>query len=496
MNILALTSSAGLAIGIGVLLLIVVIGVIYAVLKDRRPQMSIPPNLKPYLDDDQLETSHLERVLTYAVWSLIILALLMGYYFFTEPARQARAFTEFEEQRVKKGAQVYGPTTDANGHAVPGAAGCVACHGPDLSGGSTTYTPTDPRTGAPAKDQVTWLAPGLNTLYLKYAEDQIRTIITYGRPNTPMPAWGVVGGGPLSEQQVEDVMLYIQSKQLSPDAARKASDEKLDIEKKANPAQSEAEALFNVNCARCHTIGWSFSNPAQQALLPPGTGGFGPSLRNGAAKTQFAARQPVTNPQGTQNAFVVKKGDGSYEPTNVIYHYAPKENPSDPDKVESIDIPNTPFVATPPDDPNQAPQFCGVVPNAPRVRCIDGATVFTLTVIAGEGEEGFMAGVTTIDDSGSTQIQQKPALLVPLVVPAPGPAAGAGGAPVTDSRGQPVYQVVVNKGLIDQVTFVTKGSQWQQPYGVRGLGQGRMPGFGETLTADQILEIVKFERGL
>lgn len=488
MNVLALTGSAALATGIGVVLLVVVAAVIYAVLKDRRSRMPIPANLKPYLDDDQLETSHLERVLTWAVWSLIIVAFLMGYYFFTEPSRQAHAFEEFEQQRIAKGAKVYGPTTDANGHAVPGAAGCVGCHGPDLSGGSAAYTPTDPRTGAPSKDQVTWLAPGLNTAFLQYSEDQIRTIITFGRPNTPMPAWGVAGGGPLSEQQIADVMLYIQSKQLSPDAAQKAVTGKVDIEKKAHPDETEAQALFNVNCARCHTIGWSFSTPVQQALLPPGTGGFGPSLRNGAAKTQFAARQPVTNPQGTQNAFVVKGPGNNYEPTNVVFDYAPKKNPSDLDKVESVEIPATPFVATPPDNPNDARLFCGVVATVPRAHCIDGATVFTLTVVAAEGEEGFMAGVTTIDDAGNTQVQQKPALLVPLVAP--------DGRQVADSKGRPAYQVVINKGLVDQVSFVTKGSQWQQPYGVRGLGQGRMPGFGETLTPEQILMIVKYERGL
>ena len=35
------------------------------------------------------------------------------------------------------------------------------------------------------------------------------TIITYGRANTPMPAWGVIGGGPMNEQQVTDLIAYI-----------------------------------------------------------------------------------------------------------------------------------------------------------------------------------------------------------------------------------------------------------------------------------------------
>ena len=34
-------------------------------------------------------------------------------------------------------------------------------------------------------------------------------------------------------------------------------------------------ALFNVNCARCHTLGWSYFEPGQ-----PGEGAFGPPLYN------------------------------------------------------------------------------------------------------------------------------------------------------------------------------------------------------------------------
>jgi mono/diheme cytochrome c family protein len=62
----------------------------------------------------------------------------------------------------------------------------------------------------------------------------------------------------------------------------------------------------------------------------------------------------------------------------------------------------------------------------------------------------------------------------------------------------------------DQITFITTGSLFQKPYGVRGIGSGRMPGFGREsdpdpkgkttplrlLTDDQIRAIAVYERSL
>ena len=46
------------------------------------------------------------------------------------------------------------------------------------------------------------------------------------------------------------------------------------------------------------------------------------------------------------------------------------------------------------------------------------------------------------------------------------------------------------------VELVTQGSGFQKPYGTQGIGSGRMPGFGQELTARQIDEIVLYERSL
>jgi mono/diheme cytochrome c family protein len=55
---------------------------------------------------------------------------------------------------------------------------------------------------------------------------------------------------------------------------------------------SDGQLLFEINCARCHTKGWSPFDPTQvngtEILGPPGGGGtIGPNLRNGAEVRRF-----------------------------------------------------------------------------------------------------------------------------------------------------------------------------------------------------------------
>lgn len=49
-------------------------------------------------------------------------------------------------------------------------------------------------------------------------------------------------------------------------------------------------------------------------------------------------------------------------------------------------------------------------------------------------------------------------------------------------------------GETSQIEFVTNGSDANKPYGIGGIGSGRMPGFAGTLTEEQIKAIVDYER--
>ena len=142
--------------------------------------------------------------------------------------------------------------------------GCI-----DASGGVTQFSITDE---LGRSRPVQWKVPALNTVLARFSEDEVTTIITYGRPNTPMPPWGVEGGGPMNTQQVQDLVQYLKSIQLSP----------TEIKKKNAALGLDGGALFDQFCSRCHTKGWSYGEAEA-----PGSGAFGPNLTDGDTIRQF-----------------------------------------------------------------------------------------------------------------------------------------------------------------------------------------------------------------
>ncbi|MCC7075870.1 MAG: c-type cytochrome [Acidimicrobiia bacterium] len=275
-------------VGIVVVLLIVALLVFTGVMLDRRAKTPVPANLKPFVEDDVLETTRLERMLQAAVVTVLFLGVLMAVIFALEPTRQADAYEELNEKAVARGAIVYGPAEeiiDGEPHAIAGAFACQSCHGPAGEGGAAAYTIT---TETGEQQQVGWTAPALNDVLLRYSEDEVRTIITYGRQGTPMPAWGEAGGGAMSKQQIEDTIAFLESIQLTEEEA-KAQNAEVGLVagsytngELSDDAEYDGAALFDKFCARCHTIGFSYNQPEA-----PGSGGFGPSLRGGASLEQF-----------------------------------------------------------------------------------------------------------------------------------------------------------------------------------------------------------------
>jgi mono/diheme cytochrome c family protein len=125
----------------------------------------------------------------------------------------------------------------------------------------------------------------VDDILLRYSREEVAQIIIYGRPGTPMPAWGLEGGGPLPEQPVDDLVNFLESIQISPEEARKRYTERAAQIMKDNPGISEGQSLFMAACARCHTKGWSYGDPETQG----GGGAFGPNLTGGVTLRQFPA---------------------------------------------------------------------------------------------------------------------------------------------------------------------------------------------------------------
>jgi mono/diheme cytochrome c family protein len=262
--------------------------------KEVGSEIELAANRKPYYDDDTLETRKLDRTLQLGLLTLIVIAVALPLYWLAEPGRQDDRVEGWNETFIKRGEELY--NTGAN---------CAACHGPEGTGGAATYTITAPNGDFVAS--VSWQAPALNTVLYRYSRDEVTFILNYGRGFSPMPAWGAPGGGPLTTQQISNLVDYLQSIQLAPqdnqDQVQKEIDDTCapDADNVCTVPDGKfktlGEAIFNMglydkfaggaySCGRCHTKGWSYGEPQVT-----GGGAFGPNLTGGSELRQFPTEE-------------------------------------------------------------------------------------------------------------------------------------------------------------------------------------------------------------
>jgi mono/diheme cytochrome c family protein len=177
-------------------------------LRNRGGAEEVAPNLKPGIDDQRLETRRLEGGQKAAIAFSAFLALSLPLYFLGENNRQEGFVEEFSVASVERGEHIVEEFA------------CFSCHGPLGSGGTTSFV--EPR----SEVSVSWEAPSLDDIFYRYERDEINYWVTYGRGNTPMPAWGLDGGGPMNEQQVQDVVNYLETIQIE---QQQVVDETVDV---------------------------------------------------------------------------------------------------------------------------------------------------------------------------------------------------------------------------------------------------------------------------
>jgi mono/diheme cytochrome c family protein len=177
--------------------------------KEISSEIELAANRKPYYGDDELESKKLERSLLFALGMLGLIAVGLPFYWLREPARQDNADNGFEQRSTSRGATEF-------------AGRCEQCHGPGGVGGARSVTLTDPNGDYFAT--VNWKAPALTTVLSRFEESEVLQVLNYGR-NGVMPAFGAPGGGPLTTQQLDDIIHYLRSIQLPEDQIRKQVDD-------------------------------------------------------------------------------------------------------------------------------------------------------------------------------------------------------------------------------------------------------------------------------
>ncbi len=276
-------------------------------------EIELAANRKPYFDDEVLEGARLERVQLLGLLFLVVLVIGLPLYWVFEPSRMAGARDQKEATFIAWGSDLYATTEE-------GGFNCAGCHGANGGGGQAPYTITDPRTGE--IEAVTWNAPAVNTVFYRFDENEIEFILVYGRPFSPMSPWGLAGGGPMNDQQIETLISKLRSLQIprenclgtEPDqrvcasgnlpadnqasiteSATVAAERLVAAGKYATVDEALGEALFNLedasgaySCARCHTKGWSYGQPQVT-----GGGAFGWNLTGGSTVRQFPAQEDM-----------------------------------------------------------------------------------------------------------------------------------------------------------------------------------------------------------
>ena len=144
---------------------------------------------------------------------VVTILLFAGLVFYTlqESTRLAQAAESFTEERIERGSETY-------------AHQCAACHGDEGEGGS-----------GPALNDRTLLKNTLDSVFF--------SVIRSGVPGTQMPAWSVDFGGPLTDEDVRDVVTFIKAWEPTAPEIQMAA---------FQPDAARGAVLFSTTCAVCH----------------------------------------------------------------------------------------------------------------------------------------------------------------------------------------------------------------------------------------------------
>ncbi len=253
----------------GQLLIALLVGAVAAgaalvVLRTRsepKTKNKVPPALRPADIDAVLESTRLTKIHGWGLARPLVCAFVMPAYWVQEPQNRLDTEKMFEEESLERGERYYAMATDQEtGESNPAGKECARCHGVEAEGGTNDFL--NPDTGVRSVVQV----PELKTVFARYeepppgfedAEEFIRETIERGRPGTDMPTWGNKYGGPLTEQELDDIVAWLKSINEEPEVG----------------ADATGDQIFNQFCSTCHGIG--------------GAGGSGPAMKGGSETRQF-----------------------------------------------------------------------------------------------------------------------------------------------------------------------------------------------------------------
>ena len=484
-------------------------------------EIELAANRKEYLPDEQLEGEKLDRSLSFALVLLTLLAITLPFYWLAEPGRQEGAVDAYNLSFESRGEGSY----------VEGAQ-CINCHAGGGTGGGAPYVLQDADGQFIAN--ASWAAPALNNVLLRYSEDEVRYVLNFGRPGSPMAAWGTVGGGPLTTQQVDNIIVYLRTLQNqsldSLDIALAGGDNAQDAESVAAQAAADelvaeleaevqrsldageydsvGEAVFNLglqsgfgagaySCGRCHTAGWSLGLDVSPDVLDEGVAGCGGGSPSGIGFNLCGGRLEERFPDDTW-----LRPDGSwYVEAELDTSTVTEVEPGNPEGYDGSYIEAMDGSRVALDDSGNP------VTEAGRPYLVLGPADGD----GGADREGDLADCAFVSklwqpDSGAAyafapDVEVEEAEGGGFVDPEPLTLADAG----PDAFMLEDNRIVADCTIVEMpprtstahFDFIYDGAEAGVGYGQGGLSTaGQMPGFGKILPREMIQAVVEYERGL
>lgn len=524
------SAEGGFGIGAVALILVIVVLLVwmgYLFVNSRRSRRAAvepsPLNQTPYISDDELENVRTTRVLRAAVIAAAGMAIILPWYAFGEADRTAEATEELDELYIEEGEHWFQIFE------------CVNCHGADLGGGAATYV--EPRTGV----ETSWLVPSLNDVLYRYTEEEVAFVIEYGRNGTPMPPAGLAGGGSMTVQEVDQVIAYIRSMQLSQAEVVAKAERNIDLALTAiDNGEASTQIRINQQLARIDDVrnapeilaatgnlevemldllggdGTCTDASAELALTTcddPGQDtdrdGLTDSVEPRLSVIAVIAHENLTDlsfaSDGTAFPLANSFYEFSFDPLNPFTNVDEAGLP-----LPDLDAAQTMLTELQGDlllvritaerqDEFLAPLVAGLesLETAAELKLweVDFDEVATAMTEVAEGvgldpvstedaerAVGLFNGYCARCHSGGWSAG------VTFVV---GPGRGAWGPAINDGR-----TLVQFPDFADHTEFVVEGTENAVAYGVNGIGTGRMPGFGASLTQEDIELIALYERTL
>ena len=491
---------------------VILIWMAYLFLNTRQKRASAneaaPPNLSQPISDEELENTKLTKVLRAALFGSILLAIVLPWYAVNEPDRQATAAETISEDDIAAGAKWFSLAGFQ----------CVNCHGPGGVGGSAPFV--EARSGVATN----WKAPSLNDIFYRYTEEEVSQWIIHGRAGTPMPAFGLEGGGAMTVQEVDQTIEYLKSIQVTQAEALA----------KVDPATSVAVGQIEEGGARTQALIDTQQAKIDDVLVAPEqlavVGTFPDDI-------QYLFQAPETCTKESAELVTTKCDDSAVDTdrdglsdeteialTEIAASSVEALPNADPDSIKVYEFKFDPLNAFTNEDPTLGVPLPDLDAADLLLRAL--TTEVLLLNVSVDRADAFLADLeygmdflvnaaatelwdvdfaAVADAMGVTEDEAKQAAGLFNAYCArchsggysagaafeQGAGTGAWGPALFDGR--TIIQFPTFEG---HVNFVINGSEAYAKYGINGLGSGRMPAFGSVLTQTQIELIVKYERSL